>query len=133
VLDIGCGNSLVLNHLQRQYPECHYIGIDIDKWALQEGASSGFSSLRGNALCLPLRPSSIDLILTTNIFTDPGAEQWIEQMDNFAEEVTSVLKPGGIYAAIVPFNWFPWKSLYIESGFCEVTIHDYVTSLEYCG
>ena len=105
VVDIGCGTGYATAKLRERYADADIIGLDLAPPMLataraQSKTASWFKRLTGRApalcwLCgdaekLPLKPESIDLILSNLTL------QWCDP-EQVAKEVARVLKPNGLF------------------------------------
>lgn len=95
ILEIGCGRGGGLDYIARTFKPATALGIDLDKRAAIFGNShykiSGLKFEQGNAQCLNLIDSSMDVI-----FNVESSHRYL-QFDKFMDEVYRVLKPGGYF------------------------------------
>ena len=99
ILDLGCGTGYFTEFLAQKYPDAEIIGLDLAPGMVDYARSHRRSSaqqktqwLCGDAECLPLADSSIDLIFSSLAF------QWCEQLPQLAAEVNRVLSDQGVLA-----------------------------------
>jgi len=65
ILDVGCGKGFLLYEFTRIVPGITIIGLDISRYALENGKEEIKGSLiRGDAAHLPFRTDSFDLVLS---------------------------------------------------------------------
>jgi malonyl-CoA O-methyltransferase len=92
VLDLGCGTGYFQPQLQSQFPDAHYIGLDLAR-GMVEYAREQFPQVRSwlvaDAETLPLAAHSVDLIFSSL------AVQWCHNPRQLYAELARVLKPGG--------------------------------------
>ncbi|HET7757892.1 MAG TPA: malonyl-ACP O-methyltransferase BioC [Steroidobacteraceae bacterium] len=97
VLDLGSGTGRVTRELKRRYPRARVIALDIAAGMLREARRHQrpwrrFDRLCGDALRLPLRDGSIDLIFSNLML------QWCEPLAVTLAETRRVLKSSGFFA-----------------------------------
>jgi ubiquinone/menaquinone biosynthesis C-methylase UbiE len=95
VLDIGCGSALVADQLRDRV--AHYVGLDFGGHHIESAAKRSrdldgplrTSFIRGDGERLPLRDSSVDVVVFTEVIEHllrPELAVW---------EIARVLRPGG--------------------------------------
>ena len=94
ILDLGCGTGHAARELKRRYRRATVIALDIAPGMLREaGRRSGlfarFRRVCGDALRLPLRTASVDLLFSNLML------QWCDELDAVLAEMRRVLKPEG--------------------------------------
>src|SRR5215472_7416278 len=97
VLDLGSGTGRVTPELKRRYPRARVIALDLAPGMLREARRHQrpwrrFARVCGDALRLPLRDGSVDLIFSNLML------QWCEPLAAALTEVRRVLKPSGFFA-----------------------------------
>ena len=97
VLDLGCGTGRVTRELKRRYPRACVIGLDLAQGMLREARRQRwpwrrFERVCGDALRLPLRDASVDLVFSNLML------QWCEPLPAALAEVRRVLEPNGFFA-----------------------------------
>ena len=97
VLDLGCGTGRVTRELKRRYPRACVIALDLAPGMLREARRHQwpwrrFERVCGDALRLPLRDGSIDLIFSNLML------QWCEPLPAALAEVRRVLTASGFFA-----------------------------------
>jgi malonyl-CoA O-methyltransferase len=92
VVDLGCATARGANALAARYPAARVLAIDSSAGMLRSAAAKATSTvavLGGDAECLPLRPSCVDLILANLVLP------WCRPERVFAE-IARVLTEGGV-------------------------------------
>ncbi|QTA81897.1 SAM-dependent methyltransferase [Desulfonema limicola] len=89
VLDIGCGDKPLLS----LFHEVQYIGIDMDAQSLADFI------IDCNKDNFPLKDCSIDAVLLSNSL------EHIYNTNHLIDEISRVLKPGGLIFFSVPMNY----------------------------
>ncbi len=97
VLDLGAGTGRVTRELKRRYPRALVIALDLAPGMLREARRHQplwrrFARVCGDALRLPLRDASVDLVFSSLML------QWCEPLDVALSEVRRVLDPKGFFA-----------------------------------
>ncbi len=91
-LDIGCSSGVITSFLQDHFSMA--IGVDIDQEAVQHARSQGISPrvqyLMGDAMAIPLREESIDVVVCNHIY------EHVPDPRQLMEEIYRVLKREGI-------------------------------------
>jgi malonyl-CoA O-methyltransferase len=97
VLDLGCGPGRVSSELKARYPRSLVIALDLSAGMLREArrhleGGGRFERVCGDALRLPLKDASIDLVFSNLML------QWCEPLETALAEVRRVLKASGFFA-----------------------------------
>lgn len=98
ILEPGCGQGFMTRALERQFPEARVYGFDRDKVHSNIAKRLGRKVVAGDMNQMPIADSSVDLIVTSNIFDYSGRGEPI-QMEQTIPEIYRVLRVGGIYVA----------------------------------
>jgi SAM-dependent methyltransferase len=77
VLEVGCGEGIVIQHLTRRHPRLRVDGIELDPAALARARARCPEArlLRGDGYALPVRAGSYDLVRCLEVLEhlqDPG-------------------------------------------------------------
>jgi malonyl-CoA O-methyltransferase len=96
-LDLGAGTGRISGELKRRYPRALVIALDLSPGMLREARRHQrlwrrFERLCGDALRVPLRDGSVDLVFSSLML------QWCEPLVTAFAEVRRVLAPGGFFA-----------------------------------
>ena len=97
VLDLGCGTGRIARELKRRYPRARVIALDLAPGMLREARRHRspwrrFERVCGDALRLPLKDGSVDLIFSNLML------QWCEPLAVALAEARRVLGPSGFFA-----------------------------------
>lgn len=93
VLDVGVGLGRVLSH----FPTLDRYGMDISFGYLKEVQSKGIEVCFAQVEEIPYRPETFDLLLATDIL------EHVLDLNLGVQKMLSVLKPGGLIIARVPY------------------------------
>src|SRR6516225_2852499 len=122
VLDLGSGTGGVTRELKRRYPRACVIALDLAPGMLREARRHQrpwrrFARVCGDALHLPIRDGSLDLIFSNLML------QWCEPLAAALTEVRRVLKPSGFFA----FSTFGADTLYeLRSAWAQADGYNHV-------
>ncbi len=103
VLDIGCGTGGMLNSLKTLAFVC---GVDKSETALKFAKKRGLKNLIKHDFAknrLPIKDSSYHAVLALDVL------EHLKNPDFVLEEISRILKPGGILIVIVPAYKFLWS------------------------
>ena len=97
VLDLGAGTGLGTRELRRRYRRASLVALDLSSGMLREARRHSrpfarFARLCGDALRLPLKDSSVDLIFSNLML------QWCDDLDLALAEIRRVLRPDGFFS-----------------------------------
>lgn len=71
ILDIGCGNGVIIDQLAQRYPEAQLLGSDVSKAAVSSTAQNNpYVRVHRSATLSFVAPESIDLVVTNPPFHD---------------------------------------------------------------
>jgi len=122
VLDLGSGTGRVTRELKRRYPRACVIALDLAPGMLREARRHQrpwrrFARVCGDALRLPLRDGSVDLIFSNLML------QWCEPLPAALAEVRRVLKASGFFA----FSTFGPDTLYeLRSAWAQADGYNHI-------
>jgi len=103
VAEVGCGAGEGLNFLSRIVPAQSFTGVDISPGAVARAGASlsrgpGLRYLTGDAEDLPFEDGSVDLLINIE------SSHTYPNLGRFLEEVSRVLRPGGVLSHIDLFT-----------------------------
>ncbi len=95
-LDLGAGTGQLSRGLQRRFPRCRVVALDLSAGMLRQlrrrqGWWRRARLVQADAQCLPLAPASLDLVLSGLTL------QWCDEPARVFREVRRVLRPGGLF------------------------------------
>jgi len=99
VLESGCGSGRWMAYFERLGNQAY--GVD-DSWGpllLAREHDPDMRLVRGNALATPFPDNTFDAVLSAYV-----AEHFEEGPEALFREIHRVLKPGGVFLVVVPFN-----------------------------
>jgi 2-polyprenyl-3-methyl-5-hydroxy-6-metoxy-1,4-benzoquinol methylase len=95
ILDIACGNGSILRDLKsRGYRNLH--GLEISTYAVKRLQTEGIVMHHGSIPALPLPDAQYDTVIASQVL------EHVIRRNQFAAEITRVLKPGGSAFVFVP-------------------------------
>ncbi len=92
VLDLGCGTGQLTRRLTERYPPAAVVGVDYSAGMLHEASRRVADSallVRGDAMSLPFRPASADVVVCTESF------HWYPDQRKALASLAAVLRPDG--------------------------------------
>lgn len=97
ILDVGCGTGVFTSYLRDVgSPRARPVGLDGDRRALREAQANGITVIRGDALHLPHRSGSADLVICRRLLMNlPSPLEAVREMARVATH-------GGLVAALEP-------------------------------
>lgn len=98
LLDLGCGRGLETERIYKDLCKYSY-GVDPSEAAFQN--NTVHEALIGSAYSIPLENEAVDVVVSQQVL------EHIEFPDKMFSEVSRVLRPGGIFAAMTPNLWYP--------------------------
>jgi len=111
ILDVGCGDGLLIKEIIERLPKEKYIiyGIDITPIQIKKAKQrlkkyKNVKIISGNALKMPFKPDFFDVVIQTEVL------EHIEQPEIIMKEMNRVLKPNGLLYLTTPnaisFNFY---------------------------
>jgi len=122
VLDLGSGTGRATRELKRRYPHARVIALDIAPGMLREARRHQwpwrrFDRVCGDALRLPLKDGSVDLIFSNLML------QWCDPLAAALSEARRVLAPSGFFS----FSTFGADTLHeLRSAWAEADGYNHV-------
>lgn len=105
VVDLGCGDGLMLAELARAFPEAHLTGLDLSETQVAKARTRGLGAdLRAVDLTVSpiLEPGSTDLVYAGEVV------EHMPSPDDFLADAYDALRPGGHLLVTTPnlLSWF---------------------------
>jgi SAM-dependent methyltransferase len=102
ILDAGCGTGGMLD-LYRSWPDAEAVGVDLSPDALAFTHGRGHERLaRADLMLLPFRSGTFDVVTALDVI------EHVSDDARAVQEISRVLRPGGILVASVPAYQFLW-------------------------
>lgn len=103
ILDVGCGQGILLDQIHKEYPDHKLLGIDISSEAVAQTKARGIKAEVVKVPPIPKANESYDIVIACEL---------LEHMDpsdayRFLVEAKRILKPNGFLIASVPNNILP--------------------------
>jgi ubiquinone/menaquinone biosynthesis C-methylase UbiE len=112
LLEAGCGSGRFLRAIQEARPDLETFGVDISPRLLAQARERGGGPRYafGSVTQLPFRSASMDVVVLFDVL------EHVPNPEDGVAEVVRVLKPGGVFHALVPcegqpltLHWAMWK------------------------
>jgi SAM-dependent methyltransferase len=108
VLDAGCGDGTVLQHLLNYEHECYGYDLELRYEGLRERLGPHFKNEFENRLRLapdertiPFADASFDVVYANQVF------EHVRFLDRLMSEIARVLRPGGVLISLFPLATYP--------------------------
>lgn len=100
VLDLACGDGFLLERLQARRPDARLYGVDMSdgELAVARLRLPTVELRQERAQCLSLPDASVDVVVCHMAFMLMG------ELELVVQELSRVLKPGGIFSAVIGEN-----------------------------
>lgn len=122
LLDAGCGTAPMLSLLTKEYPDKHYVGLDLTPEMIRKAKEKKLPNTEfvvGDCENLPFEAESFDIVINSQSFHHYPNPQ------NFFNSVNKVLKKGG--CLILRDNtgpaWLVWLFNHVEIPFINLVGH----------
>lgn len=119
ILEIGAGRGRMIRVLRQHGVEAEFVALDLNDYVAEANAVA----VQGNALSLPFRDASFDLVYSL------GVVEHFPETDKAVEEHIRVLKPGGALLITTPhlspytvLRWLVWAVKFRRDGSFEQTL-----------
>lgn len=126
VVELGCGQSLLLAEIKKNFPDCEVHGLDFSPFVIKE-ARKVFPNINyrvGDFFKTPYQDNSFDYVLGGEII------EHVEDPDDLIKEMVRICKPGGFLVLSTPsedpsggdpfhlwlFNAKSLKNLFLKYG-----------------
>lgn len=113
ILELGAGTARFLRAIRRQIPALEGHACDMDPWGLRQakGFDTGLAVLQADLTALPYRDGSFPTVVVFDVL------EHLVEPELAAGEIARVLRPGGLFHALVPcegqpgtLHWLMWKA-----------------------
>jgi SAM-dependent methyltransferase len=96
VVDVGTADGMMLDLLRREYPDCHFVGIDLSSDLLRANPNPDVLKIQADALSIPVATESADAVIATAVI------EHVSNAETALKECRRILKPGGILIITTP-------------------------------
>lgn len=96
IVDMCCGEGLLLGRLVQRYPGARVLGIDLSDENVRICRGLGLPAVRASIYRTPLATGSVDACLLIE------ALEHLDEPAEAANEIRRVLRPGGVLLALFP-------------------------------
>lgn len=122
LLDAGCGTAPMLSLLTKEYPDKHYVGLDLTPEMIRKAKEKRLPNTEfvvGDCENLPFEPESFDIVINSQSFHHYPNPQ------NFFNSVYKVLKKGGclILRDNTGLAWLVWLFNHVEMPLINLVGH----------
>ena len=100
VLDVGTADGLMLQRLHRQWPQAHFVGVDLSRELLLVAPEACASFVCANALDLPFAADAFGLVIST------ATIEHLSDPPKMVAECHRVLRPDGLCVITTPVPVF---------------------------
>ena len=104
IVDVGGGKSSLYGDAVNRSAGSQLLGLDISLSELQQNKDVDFKIVANAASSLPLKPQSVDIIVTRSVI------EHLSDVDTFIDEAYSALKPNGIFINVLPCKFSPFSA-----------------------
>jgi len=98
IIDLGCGEGIALEKLERSYPEKTIIGVDLEMENIEICREHGLTAIYADVYELPVYSNSFDACLCIDMF------EHLQNPAQSVKEIVRILKPGGRLVAVIPHD-----------------------------
>jgi 2-polyprenyl-3-methyl-5-hydroxy-6-metoxy-1,4-benzoquinol methylase len=98
IIDVGCGEGIALEKLQRGFPEKKIIGVDVEIENIEICREHGLTAIYADVYELPIYSGSFDACLCIDML------EHLEDPTQSVREIVRILKPGGRLVVVVPHD-----------------------------
>jgi len=137
LLDVGCGTGPMIELLTEEYPDRHYVGMDLTPKMIEVANAKKLKNaefITGDSEDMPFEDESFDVLICANSFHHYPDPQ------KFFREVKRVLRPGG-FLVLRDYTSYPfviWLMNHTEMplanliGHGDVKVHTIDEVKEFC-
>ncbi|MCJ7563458.1 MAG: class I SAM-dependent methyltransferase [Candidatus Aminicenantes bacterium] len=120
-LDLGCGTGVYGEFLGGRFKKVWGIDISLEMLKLGEGYRRSMDFIQADALLLPFKNSSVDIIISS------GLSEHLKKVEGLFSEVFRILKPEGLFSLSVLNKssiWNRYGSWNYPSGLYYHSFHE---------
>ncbi len=107
ILDIGTADGLMLYNLKNTFPNATCVGIEYARDLMACGESKMIHLIQGDALVLPIKDNSFDVVIATAII------EHVPEPIQLVREAFRVLRKNGIFIVTTPHPFWEGIATYI--------------------
>src|SRR3990170_6668484 len=107
ILDIGTADGLMLGNLKDTFPNATCAGIEYARDLMACGESKTIHLIQGNALVLPIKDDTFDVVVATAII------EHVSEPIQLIREASRVLRGNGIFIVTTPHPFWEGIATYI--------------------
>jgi SAM-dependent methyltransferase len=116
ILDVGCGEGILLENLRTAYPGKRLAGIDLSEENVRICRELGLDVAFGDACSLPFDAGSFDACVMMSVL------EHVEGPRDALREARRVLRPGGLLVVLLPNDDFFRFARYLFLRFREARL-----------
>jgi ubiquinone/menaquinone biosynthesis C-methylase UbiE len=114
IVDVGCGNGMVIAQMRKLNPKAKYIGLDVSETALKSAKRRlpdvDFKPIEDGE-AFPLDAASVDFLFSSEV------AEHVYDTKNYFAEMGRILRPGGQLLLTTPFHGLIKNLLLVLLGF----------------
>lgn len=115
ILDIGTAEGLMLSNLKNAFPSANCVGVEYALDLLTCRKSETIHLIRGNALALPVKDDTFDVVVATAII------EHVSEPIQLVREAFRILRKNGIFIVTTPHPF--WEGIATRIGHLKEDEH----------
>lgn len=96
VLDVGTADGMMSSALRQSWPQASFAGLDLSYEILRTCPDPALPLVRADAMALPVRPASVDLLVATAVI------EHVPEPLAVLRQIQRALRPGGLAVLTTP-------------------------------